>query len=78
MKQTRVTYTMLSFVLFIVIFGPIWMTEARSNLLLSAPSMCPIDDGNVIGILLFIEDSNSCFEACERKEDCKYFRYLIY
>ena len=71
--NTHLPIAMLSSALLVVIIGPI-LTEGRSNLLLSAPEMCPIADGNVIGILLFIEDSNSCFEACERKEDCKYFR----
>ena len=64
---------MLAAILLVFILGP-GVIESRSNLLLSAPDMCPIDDGNLIGILLFIEDSNACFEACERKEDCKYFR----
>ena len=68
---------MLAAILIFFIFGP-GVIECRSNLLLSAPDMCPIDDGNLIGILLFIEDSNACFEACERKEDCKYFRCLLF
>ena len=71
-KSPTVTH-MLPAILLLFIF---WtgVIDCRSNLLLSAPDMCPIDDGNLIGILLFIEDSNACFEACERKEDCKYFR----
>ena len=66
-------YAMISLALLLVTIGPV-LIEGRSNLLLSAPEMCPIADGNVIGILLFIEDSNTCFEACERKDGCKYFR----
>ena len=73
LSNTYIPSAMIFSTILIVILGPI-LTEGRSNLLLSAPEMCPIADGNVIGILLFIEDSNSCFEACERKEDCKYFR----
>jgi len=73
LSNTYIPFAMISSTLLIVILGPI-LAEGRSNLLLSAPEMCPIADGNVIGILLFIEDSNSCFEACERKESCKYFR----
>ena len=72
-SNTYIPSAMIFSTILIVILGPM-LTEGRSNLLLSAPEMCPIADGNVIGILLFIEDSNSCFEACERKEDCKYFR----
>ena len=60
--------------LLVVLLGP-GLIQGRTHLLLSAPQMCPIDDGNVMGILLFIKNSNSCFEACERKEDCRYFRY---
>ena len=71
--KSQIAYTMISASLIILILGT-GSIQARSNLLLSAPEMCPIDDGNLIGILLFIEDSNACFEACERKDDCKYFR----
>ena len=46
---------------------------ARTNILRSAPQQCPIDKGNLIGIKLFVKSSNVCFDACERKEGCKYF-----
>ena len=71
--KTQVAYTMIFSTLLIIACGP-KLLEARANLLRNAPQMCPIDDGNLIRISLFVKDSNECFEACERKEDCKYFR----
>ena len=41
---------------------------------LGAPQQCPIDNGNLIGIKLFVRSSQTCFNACELKEGCKYFR----
>ena len=75
-SKTQIAYAIIASTLLIVVLGP-ELIEGRTHQLLSAPQMCPIDDGNVIGILLFIKDSNVCFEACERKEECRYFRYDI-
>ena len=73
LSKTQIAYAMIISTLLIIACGT-KLIEARANLLRNAPQMCPIDDGNLIGILLFVTDSNECFEACERKEDCKYFR----
>ena len=73
LSKTHLAYAMIITTLLIITWGP-KLIDARANLLRSAPQICPIDDGNLIGIRMFIRDSNECFEACERKEDCKYFR----
>ncbi len=74
LSKTQIAYdAMIITTLLIIACGP-RIIEARANFLRSAPQICPIVDGNLIGIRMFIRDSNECFEACERKEDCKYFR----
>ena len=41
----------------------------------SAPQMCPIDDGNLVDVKLFIASDQECFRLCERAPDCSFFRY---
>jgi len=47
--------------------------DARS-LLKSAPQLCPIDLGNLLDVQLFVSSANQCFDSCEKKEDCNYYR----
>ena len=49
--------------------------DARS-ILRSAPQMCPIEDGNLLEVKLFVRDGNSCYDACERNPECQFFRYV--
>ena len=41
----------------------------------SAPQMCPIDDGNLVDVKLFIASDQECFRLCERAPECSFFRY---
>ena len=43
----------------------------------SAPQMCPIDDGNLVDVKLFIASDQECFRLCERASDCSFFRYEL-
>ena len=40
----------------------------------SAPQMCPIDDGNLVDVKLFIAGEQDCFRLCERTPGCSFFR----
>ena len=42
----------------------------------SAPQMCPIDDGNLVDVKLFIAGDQECFRLCERAPECSFFRYV--
>ena len=44
----------------------------------SAPQMCPIDDGNLVDVKLFIASDQECFRLCERAPDCSFFRYELH
>ena len=46
------------------------------SLLRSAPQMCPIDDGNLLEVKLFVKDGNKCYTLCELNADCQYFRLV--
>ncbi len=49
-------------------------TEARV-LMRSAPLRCPIDNGNLIDVKLYVKDQQDCFKWCEVTDGCKFFRY---
>ena len=44
----------------------------------SAPQMCPIDDGNLVDVKLFIAGEQECFRLCERTPGCSFFRWEWY
>ncbi|XP_040571187.1 uncharacterized protein [Lepeophtheirus salmonis] len=50
--------------------------EGRNILLKSAPQLCPIEDGNLIGVELFVEDEEECFKFCENSKECLFFRFF--
>jgi hypothetical protein len=46
------------------------------SFLRKAPQMCPIEQGNLLDVQLFVKGGNECFNLCEKKDDCNYFRYF--
>ena len=64
----------LNLVILTVTFFASLIESSSGNYLRSAPQQCPIDNGNLIGIKLFVRNSQTCFNACEVKDGCRYFR----
>lgn len=62
---------------FLLYFGGLTLLAGRGDsrsLLRSAPQMCPIDDGNLLEVKLFVKDGNKCYTLCELNAECQYFR----
>eukprot|EP00096_Caligus_rogercresseyi_P005548 TRINITY_DN2131_c0_g1_i2.p1 TRINITY_DN2131_c0_g1~~TRINITY_DN2131_c0_g1_i2.p1 ORF type:complete len:555 (+),score=117.14 TRINITY_DN2131_c0_g1_i2:130-1794(+) len=49
---------------------------ARNVLLKTAPTMCPIEDGNLIGVEFFVDGDGDCFRLCEGHAECLFYRYF--
>ena len=64
--------TLVKFV-FLFVSLQIAKVDAR-NILRNAPQMCPIENGNLIDVKLFVADNEECFKHCEIEEQCRFYR----
>ena len=66
---------MLPKLIFVVIAQLLFRETAWArSLLRDAPQLCPIDQGNLLDVQLFVQSANQCFDSCEKKEDCNFYR----
>ena len=58
-----------------LVFAILTASSANGRTILrSAPQMCPIEDGNLLEVKLFVKDGNLCYDMCEKNRDCQFFR----
>lgn len=77
LKAEVKTHTMEYQVGFIICLSLLLGLSDARTLLRSAPQMCPIDQGNLLDVQLFVKGGNECFNLCEKKEDCNFFRQAL-
>ena len=41
----------------------------------TAPGECPLSDGNLVGIKLFIHDANACLKSCQADQGCNFYMF---
>lgn len=69
---------MMSF-LYVALFG--FLTLVNIGLAKAAPQMrtapeeCPLQNGNLIDTILFVEDPGFCSDLCAKDEHCLYYFY---
>lgn len=66
-----------SFYIFAYVFPAlvsIGMTKAAPKMR-TAPEECPLQNGNLIDTILFVEDNEFCENLCSKDEKCLYYFY---
>ena len=59
--------------LFLLLSVSLHTAQART-FFRKAPMMCPIEDGNLIKVELFVSTDQECAAMCEMNEMCKFYR----
>jgi hypothetical protein len=66
------TATMLSYFLLLVLSGTVTTALPKMR---TAPEECPLQNGNLIDTILFIENSTDCEAMCSTNVRCLFFYY---
>ena len=58
---------------FLLLFKIIFVENVDAATIVTAPDKCPMQNGNMIDVDLFVESDAECRRKCEQHEDCFYY-----